>query len=55
MLENRQIKNGLESYQREREELCDLRVNEARQNKTPNWDIEDVKFVIKKYKEKKIP
>ena len=32
VLANRQIRNGLESYQCEREVLCDLRINEAQKN-----------------------
>ena len=50
VLEKRPIKSGLENYQCEREELCALRVKEARKVITPNWDIEDVKFVIKHLK-----
>ena len=47
---NRPIKNGLEEYQKLREEFCQKRVNNAKLNKTPDWDIEDVKFVIKNKK-----
>ena len=53
VLENRPIKSGLENHQKVREELCELRVKKAKLNKTPDWDIEDVKFVIKNLKKKK--
>ena len=53
VLENRPMKDGLKKYQAEREELCYLRVSESRKNKTPKWDIEDVKYVIKHLKKKK--
>ena len=53
VLANRPVKSGLEKHQKVREELCIKRINNAKLNKTPDWDIEDVKFVIKKLKKKK--
>ena len=53
VLENRTIKPGLEEHQKAREELCHLRISRAKLNKTPDWEIEDVKFVIKNLKKKK--
>ena len=43
VLGNRPMKDELKKYQAEREELCYLRGSESRKNKTPKWDIEDVK------------
>ena len=53
VLENRTIKSGLEEHQKLREELCTKRINNAKLNKTPDWNIEDVKFVITNLKKKK--
>ena len=53
VLENRPMKAGLEEHQRLREELYELRISRAKFNKTPDWDIEDVSFVIKNLKKKK--
>ena len=47
------MKHELKTYQSEREELCHLRVSEVQKNKSPKWNIEDVKFVIKHLKKKK--
>ena len=53
VLENRNIKSGLEGHKQVREELCEMRIKKAKLNKTPDWEIEDVKFVIKNLKKKK--
>ena len=53
VLENRTIKEGLDNHQKEREKLCELRIEQARKNITPDWEIKDVKFVIKNLKKKK--
>ena len=53
VLENRPIKEGLESYQKEREQLCKERIECAKREKTPDWKTENVKYVIKHLKKKK--
>ena len=53
VLENRKIKEGLESFQKEREELCYKRLADAKNNITPDWTTENVKNVIKQLKKKK--
>ena len=53
VLENRQMKPNLEQYKKEREELCEIRIKEAKKNVTPDWKIENVKCVIKELKKKK--
>ena len=52
-LENRPIKSGLEEQHKLREKFCFKRINNAKLNKTTDWDIEDVKFVITNLKKKK--
>ena len=47
VLENRQMRsNALESYQKEREALCEQRILKAKENITPNWNVSDVNYVI---------
>ena len=53
VLENRQIKPELEGHKKEREKLCDERIKIAKNNITPDWTEQNVKFVIKKLKKKK--
>ena len=48
----RPVKSGLEKHQKLREELCIKRIKNAKLNKTPDWDIKYVKFVIRKLKKK---
>ena len=44
------IKDELHMYQMQREQLCDERLKEASENKTPPWDMEDVNTVLKQLK-----
>ena len=37
VLENRPMKDHLKHIQKEREELCRKRLEEAKKNKTPQW------------------
>ena len=53
VLENRKISPNLEEYQKDREELCEIRIREAKRNITPNWTAENVKCVVKELKKKK--
>ena len=53
VLENRKISPNLEEYQKDREELCEIRIKEAKKNITPNWTKENVKLVVKELKKKK--
>ena len=53
VLENRKMTEGLENLQKEREELCRKRIEEAKTNKTPEWTTKDVMSVIKQLKKKK--
>ena len=54
VLANRPVKSGIEKHQKLREELCIKRIKNAKLNKTPDWDIKYVKFVIKEIKEKDV-
>ena len=47
------IKDELTLYQKQREKLCDERLQEASENKTPPWDMEDVNIVLKQLKPNK--
>ena len=53
VLGNRPIKNNLEMYQVERENLCKERVKDASANVAPQWTEDQVKYVIKNLKKKK--
>ena len=53
VLKDRPIVEGLEGYQRERENLCENRIKEAAKHITPDWTESDVKFVVKNLKKKK--
>ena len=46
--------NKLEQYRIEKESLCDQRLKEAKLKVTPDWSVEDVKYVVKHLKKKKI-
>ena len=46
----RNITPGLEEIEKERERLCQERLNKAQQNKSPPWSEEDVKYVLKNLK-----
>ena len=47
VLEDRPIKEGLEEHKKQREKLCQIRVQVAKTKKTARWELEDVQFVIK--------
>ena len=53
VLENRPIKTNLEQHKKDREQLCEDRIKEAKKNITPDWTDENVKRVIKALKTKK--
>ena len=53
VLKNRTIVEGLEKHQVEREDLAMQRLEQARNNKTPDWDIEDLTEAIKSLKNNK--
>ena len=47
VFKHRQIKPGLEDVKERREQFCNERLLKARENKTPAWTVEDVKYVLK--------
>ena len=47
---HRQIEPGLEHIKRDRELLCQKRLEKASSNKTPKWSLEDVTHVLKTLK-----
>ena len=53
VLENKEIKPELATYQKEREDLCMKRLEEVKKNKTPPWKMEDLLIVLKQLKKKK--
>ena len=53
VLENRKISPNLEEYQKDREELCEIRIKEGKRNITPNWTAENVRCVVKELKKNK--
>ena len=53
VLENRPIKPHLESYQKEREQLCEQRIEEAKKCVTPPWEITNERNVIRNLKSQK--
>ena len=54
VLANRPMRNKkLEQYRKEREYLCEQRINKAKLKVTPDWIIDDVKYVINNLKRKK--
>ena len=52
-LRNRPIKEGLEQMQNDKENLCKLRLDLARRNKTPPWTLEELDVVLKYLKKDK--
>ena len=53
VLENREIKEDLKDYRKDREELAILRMKLAEANKTPDWDMEKLDAVLKHLKKDK--
>ena len=45
--------NKLEQYRIEKESLCEQRLKEAKLKVTPDWSVEDVKYVVKHLQTKK--
>ena len=54
VLENSQIKEGLERHKIDRKDLAKRRLEEASKKKTPDWDIIDLTEALKKYKRKNL-
>ena len=54
VFKHRNIEPGLEDPQENREKLCQERLRKARDNKTPAWTYEDVKYVLKHLKNREI-
>ena len=52
-LENRPIKETLEGMRIEKEELCEIRIDQARQNKTQPWSKDALNKVLKQLKKNK--
>ena len=52
-LKNRAIKDNLKNFQIEKEELCYLRLEKARQNKTTPWTMKQLNVVLKYLKNNK--
>ena len=52
-LENRQINDELAELKKNKETLCTLRLEQASNNKTPDWTIEDLEKVLKYLKNNK--
>ena len=53
VLKNREIKTNLKDHKKERDKLCSLRLDEAKEVKTPPWTEEDLLVVLKGLKNKK--
>ena len=53
VLANRQINDDLTEHKQEREELAELRMKECKQNKTPDWTLEELEVVLKGLKNNK--
>ena len=47
------IKEELSVHKMQREQLCDKRLEEAQENKTPDWSMEDLETVLKQLKNNK--
>ena len=47
VLKNREITEGLEEHQKEREELAKVRMKQSKENKTPDWDLNDLEEALK--------
>ena len=53
VLRNRPIKEGLEKHQLEKEEVCKMRLELSKTNKTPDWTKKDILEALKGLKNKK--
>ena len=53
VLKNREITEGLEEHQKEREELAKVRMKQSKENKTPDWDLNDLEEALKDLKKNK--
>ena len=49
-LRDRDIKEDLHEMRKEKEILCEQNLKKARENKTPDWSLKDVMFVLKNLK-----
>ena len=52
-LENRQIKDALKHIEKDKEELCRLRLKIASRNKTPDWTMDQLETVLEYLKKDK--
>ena len=52
-LQNRTIKDDLSSLKIQKENLCHLRLDQAKKNKTPDWTMEQLEKVLKELKPNK--
>jgi hypothetical protein len=52
-LKTLKIKDELEVHMMQREDLCDQRLKEAHEHKTPEWSMEDLVIVLKQLKNNK--
>ena len=52
-LQNRKIKDGLENLQKNKEDLCELRLQLARENKTADWTKKQLEKVLNYLKKNK--
>jgi hypothetical protein len=53
ILENKPINEDLKHVQVDKEELCDIRLEIAKQNKSPDWDMTDLDNVLRYLKNNK--
>ena len=53
VLRNRKIKDSLEDHKKEREDLAKTRMRQSKENKTPDWDINDLDQALKDLKKNK--
>ena len=53
VLENRKIKEGLENHQEDREQLAKIRMKKCQENKSPDWDMNDLEEALKDLKNNK--
>ena len=49
-LRDRDINEDLHEMRKEKEILCEQNLKKARENKTPDWSLKDVMFVLKNLK-----
>ena len=52
-LKNRAINDELSEMKKNKEELCELRLRVAKQNKTPEWKMKDLEIVLRNLKNNK--